>query len=308
MVNTPDCRAVIRGLWEQEAVQMQPEEFLEVFNHGALNEIIVDEFGQRVHSQLTRHSKKLRPFLRFADDLDAPLVEIDIVSSQPAILASITPALIERFAPECERAAPIFEALQHAFGFRKYQDICFYEDIYAYLARKWNEQYPKLPKTREDAKQIFLVAAYSDYSFLDGLNRKNLESKVRWREVRNPFSSNDKEVEDKAYKNLVSLLSYELFKTEFKALHEAFAALKQLDWSAFNPSRKGPYTNNCLLAQRIESGIVYGSWVPTLLGAGIKKLYTIHDAVVVREADEAHAREIIQGEIQKLGLKLKLNV
>jgi len=70
-----------------------------------------------------------------------------------------------------------------------------------------------------------------------------------------------------------------------------------------NPKR---YANNCLLAQRVESGLVFTVLVEALRLAGIERMVTIHDAILMRAQDEKGTRRIIQCEFERLTLKLRL--
>jgi len=306
LVDTPDSRRAIANLQLQKALQGTPEQFLEVFNHGAMNEVLVDEFGWRVHSKITNTSKHLRPFLRFANDQLSALVEIDFATSQPSILASLTPDLIRQFAPDCAEAIPLLEALQNEPSFQKFQHYCLEEDIYAYLASRWNATYPEEPLTRTQAKNIFFRAAYSNYQYLGRLDVIKLNAKARSFAASGSLSAAMQEAASRNAKSLRAVRSYHLFKSEFVAVHDFFAALKQLEWSSFNPSKRGCHTNNCLLAQRIESGLIYECLVKAVMEAGISQVVTIHDSLLVREADEPRVRAIIECELASLGVRLRL--
>ncbi|OGX85077.1 hypothetical protein BEN47_15275 [Hymenobacter lapidarius] len=241
--------------------------------------------------------------MRFLDRFDCQLVEIDLVNSQPGLFAAITPAHIKRFAPECAAAIPFFQAVKEKEDYKLFQRLCFDGTIYEYLQQEYNRAYgAKLLKllTRDDAKNIFYVGAFSDYDFMDS------QHEVVWEQKRDNallYGASDErvsEVEDALHK----VRSYQLLETLFPSLIHLFAQLKQLDWAALGAVKA--HSTNCLLVQRIESGLIFTVFVKALLAAGIEYVVTLHDAVFLREVDAPRARKIIEQEMRGLGLKLKL--
>ena len=92
-------------------------------------------------------------------------------------------------------------------------------------------------------------------------------------------------------------------KQEFETVHRLFTKIKALKWS-FNADS---YTNNCLLAQRIESNLVYTHIAKNLFEAGVNRFGTIHDAFLVKRKDEVKARRIIAATLRKLKITLQLD-
>ncbi|MBC6605368.1 hypothetical protein H8B13_00910 [Hymenobacter sp. BT188] len=302
LLDSPESRQAVDSLGLEGRVREPAENFLELFNYSPFNEVPIDLFGHRVHSRVVNLPRLLRPYLRFPDD-DSPLVEIDLVNSQPAILASITPALIKRFAPECKAAIPLFKAVQGDENYQRYQQLCFDKTIYETLQKSFNETYGehlRKPLTRDDAKDVFYAGSFSDYEYLETETLAHLSGELH--EVLQ-FDQDEQAIQ-KCEERLHGLRCYLIFKKEFPAVHSLFRQLKALDWSAIN--RGEPHSNNCLLAQRIESNLIYTVLVKSVLEAGISQVVTIHDALLVRRQDEKRARALVEQELRKLNLKLKL--
>ncbi|MBH8556724.1 hypothetical protein [Hymenobacter negativus] len=294
-------RAAIEALWAENSVRLTAEDFIDIFNHSPFNETVVDFFGNRVFSQVVYSPKSIREFYRFRDDLDSPIVELDIVNSQPAIFASLSANLIMRFAPECDEAIPYFEAVANCEDYQFFQQLCFDGTIYETISDRFNRMYGEklmMPLSRKDAKTVFYTAAYSDYEYLDSLNIHEVQHKL------NSSLAYGVETDIEKYqKQLHSVRSFEVFKSLFPSVHRLFTQLKTLNWPHLCAKQ---YANNCLLAQRVESSLIFTVLVKALVNAGIEKVVTIHDAIFLREQDEAQAREIIQTELSNLNLKLKL--
>jgi hypothetical protein len=300
ITDTRESRALIEELFAKNEIRLNGDDFINLFNYSPFNETVIDDFGYRCHSQVVNTPKELRSAMRFSDDLNSELVEIDIVNSQPAILASINAELIKRFVPECGAAIPLFEAMEGEAEWAEFQAQCFNGSFYETLADKYNQLYADrivTPITRSEAKEAFYVAAFSDYEYMEALNLKAQED-ILIDLVRTGLDS------DRQKEKVNSIRSYTAFKTLFPTVHQLFRDIKNLDWSKINPSKK--HSNNCLLAQRIESGIIYTVFTKSLIEAGIEKIVTIHDAFFLRKQDEARARKIIQQEMKSLNLNLRL--
>ena len=298
LLDNPECRQVVEQLAAEQRISHPAALYFELFNHSPFRLVVIDIFGGRVHSEVVNSPKPLRPSMRFRDRPDDRLVEIDLVNSQPALFASITPALIKRFAPECAGAIPLFKAVKHKEDYQRYQRLCFDGGFYEYLQTKFNRTYGDQllkPLTRDDAKNIFYVGAFSNYGFLDCQHEATWEKKrddaIRWEEPDKVLS----QAED----TLHAVRSYHLLKQLFPSLVELFAQLKQLDWTALG-CKKG-HATNCLLVQRIESGLIFNVLVKALLAAGIEYVVTLHDALFLREVDAVKASKIVKEELNKLG-------
>jgi hypothetical protein len=181
--------------------------------------------------------------------------------------------------------------------------LCFDGGFYEYLQTEFNRTYGDQllkPLTRDDAKNIFYVGAFSDYGFLDCQQEATWEKKrddaIQWSEPDEVL----RQVED----TLHAVRSYQLLKQLFPSLVELFAQLKQLDWTSLGCKKE--HATNCLLVQRIESGLIFNVLVKALRADGIEYVVTLHDALFLREVDAGRARKIVKEELNKLGLKLKL--
>lgn len=302
LVDTLESRRVIDQLYAERSVRVDAERFLDMWNNNLFHDTSVDSFGRRVHGPLTSAPRELRPFMRFRSDLQCPLVEVDFVASQPSLLASITPKLIKKFAPECALAIPYFRAIEGDENWEFYKTTCLNNreghGIYELLAQAFEREY-NVPLTRNDGKAIYYRASFSNYRALNYLNTKAVENELDWQMV-----NGDAKARHKAASNLFTLRSYHVFKTVFPRVHRLFNDLKRLAWTIDGQGEL--HSNNCLLAQRIESGLVYNTLAKSLQEAGITKIVTVHDAFFIRDQDEPKARRIIQKELKRLHLGLRI--
>jgi hypothetical protein len=305
LLDTSECRAVLDDLYANKKIHVQSEDYLEFFNNCPISVPVVCDFGHRAHHKVVTKNKRLNPYQRFKDDLDSRLTEIDIVCSQAAILANINAKLIRTFAPECSSAIRIFEKYANDKKYKEFQELCFTGLLYEHLRDEFNKFYGHAlvtPITRDDAKKIFFTAAFSNYDHYEQATHiANSQHKVN--ELLR-YGAGDDEL-DAALKTLFNKRAYYLFKNLFPAVWNLFDEIKQLKWG-FNPGKQ--HSNNCLLAQRIESGIVYTRFVRALFDNSITRMTTTHDSINVKEKDEERARKIIQKEISKLKLNIKLKI
>ena len=278
LLDNLECREVVERLAAEQRIPHPAALYFDLFNQSLFRLVVIDIFGRRLHSEVVNAPKALRPYMRFLDRPNDRLVEIDLVNSQPALFASITPALIKNFAPECAAPIPLFKAVKHKEDYQYYQRLCFDGGIYEYLQTEFNRAYgDKLlkPLTRDDAKNIFYVAAFSDYAFLDcqheGMWEMKRDDAIRWGEMDKVLSH--------AQDTLHAVRSYQLLKRLFPSLVELFAHLKRLDWTALGCKKE--HATNCLLVQRIESGLIFNVLVKALLAAGIDYVVTLHDCLVL---------------------------
>ena len=311
LVDTPECRAAIDAFHAQFNHRPTAAQYLDLFNNFPFAEPVADDFGARLHHEVVRLPKSLRPFLRFRDHQDQEVVEVDLVASQPSFLANITPKLIEQYAPECAEAIPYFEKYSQDETYKAYQQHCFEGTIYEHLRDEFNKRYGSslvAPVTRDDAKNIYYNAAFSNYKFKEKADNPASLAKTEARLAKHLAAFN-LEGAAKASATLFKKRSYTMFKELFPALHQLFADLKDLNWD-FNPSKdKGKtkkFTNNCLLAQRVESGIVYLNLVKSLVNAGIERFTTTHDSLNVMKCDEKLARRVVKVALKQARLKMQL--
>ena len=302
LVDSAGSRQAITQLYAAKSVRVDADRFLDMWNNQVFHDVTTDAFGRRVHGPITSAPRELRPFMRFNTDLDSPLVEIDFVASQPSLLASITPKVIMKFAPECASAIPLFRDIEGDANWELYKATCLDtrpgHGIYEFLAQAFEAEYG-VPMTRDQGKDIYYRACFSNYKFLATLNVENAEIELDYQMI----NGGEKQREEAA-SNLFTLRSYHVFKKAFPRVHRLFKDLKNLTWKIEGQGK--PHSNNCLLAQRVESGLVYTGLVKALKENGIEKMVTIHDAIFLRVQDEARARKIIQKELDRLKLNLKL--
>ena len=312
---------------------------INTFNYNPFKPFRICDFGIRLHSGITNILKPIREFIRFAGNLESKLVEIDIVASQPWFLSIITPALIKKFAPECSDAIPFFRKYDKHPDLIKFRKLCPIKDsdntdaigIYKYFANAYNNMFGE-NFTRNDAKHICFRAFYSNYAKHEKLTLDKCQAKLvvaqnalldaqsHYKDMARFGDQNQcKEakngllVAQKRVKFATSLVfthkCIKMFKSEFGGVYELLTAIKGLKWD-FERGSKTAYTkyyaNPALLAQRIESNIVYTIVVPALVAAGITKVVTIHDSFCVLEREASDARKVIIRALNLLKIKPSL--
>ncbi len=269
------------------------EMYFHYWNTNPLKGCGVDAFGKRVHSVVTNMPKVLRRCLRFIDDPTMPVAELDIVNSQPFFLSVLSAVLVDTFVPECAAAVAIcrrYEANADYIWFRK---LCGNGLIYEELSKQYENRYGCSygvadNDAREVTKGLVYGVFFSDYSkAVNGLNR------VSYTE------------HSKLKKNF-----FRLFMDIFPSVYSSFKEIKSLYWS-FTVNRQGvhkQYANNCLLAQRLESAIMFDCLLPALLDRGINCVVTVHDCCIIRRADVAAVKRVMLDTFQSLGLHPEIKV
>lgn len=304
LIDTPESRAVITTILTQASLpDVCPSTMIDLFNHDVDKRFVVCDFGRRVHAAITRMHKLLRPFLRFSDSIASELVELDIVCSQMFFLAAASSNLIKKFAPECAEAIPLFKAAEDKEDVVKFKRLTEAGTIYEYIQEQYEIAYG-IVITRPQAKVVCYTAFFGSY-----VNMAKGTVQQRQEEVAIASLFGTTAQLKRAEKRLESKKCYELFKSLFPHLHDLFFKIKRLDWQFGQNGTQKPkrYANNCLLAQRIESGIMYTRVVKALVAEGITDVVTVHDALVVKKQDAAKANKIFKREMNKLGLKPKVS-
>jgi hypothetical protein len=338
LLDNNETHKIIEDHYLKRGVPYSPDlatAIIDQFNHSPFQRVAICPFGGRLHAILMRTIKSLRPQVRHEDYLDIPFVEIDIVASQPWFLSIVSPNLIRRFAPECSDAIPYFEEVEKEKDVIKFRKLCARKPngIYEHLRDKYNAKYGE-NFTRNKAKSICFRAFFSDYSRKEKLTVAKCERSLKRYEKQlskanahrdTSLSNDDYEVQmaaeqaltsatkrvNRATKRLFTQKCYELFKEEFENMHRLFWNIKKLKWDFERGCKNGEtpkyYANNALLAQRLESGIVYTVVAKALFDNNITRIATIHDSFMVPVNQEAKARKVIKKAFDDLGLKPRFN-
>ncbi|MFC6222703.1 hypothetical protein ACFP2F_05575 [Hymenobacter artigasi] len=346
LLDTPACRVAVQALYDRQSIKYPPSTFITLFNENPFRATLVCDFGHRLHDQVVNLPKSLRPFLRFKNDLDTEVVVVDMTNSQPFFLSAATPALIREFTPECGTAIPFFEDMGAAENYLLFKQKAQQGQVYELLRDRYNEKYRGergfVPVTRDDAKLICYIAFFSNYKFRDAAapisttldSLEAAEARILSEELRAASATKQFELRSRTFnggacpvawgrydhaqdrhrkalhrpaklrETIFKKQAYDLVKSEFADLHTLFRKIKSLSWD-FNPGKR--HANNALLAQRLESSIMYCCVVKGLVEAGITDLVTIHDAVLVKKPQEEEVRKIFLHELGKLNLFPQLN-
>ena len=251
---------------------------------------------------LTRTHKALRPHIRFQSALDIPLVEIDFVASQPSLLACVTPKLITKLAPECQAAAPLFKAIEHDSNWAAYRALCLNtapgQGIYDKLAYAY-EQMWGAAMTRDQGKEIYYRAYFSNYAWFQKRSLPQIEATHIYM-----VKHGNERARIRSAAKVFTKRCILMFERYFKRVYDLFSDLKHLDWNV--EGKTAPHANNCLLAQRIESALIYQYLVKAVREAGVLDVVTIHDALFIKTTDEAKVRKVVQKVLGRLKLNLKI--
>ena len=300
LIDTPESRQTLQGIFTNRGLELQPEDYIEFFNHNPFRPEHVDPYGFRCHNPVTSQEKVMRPYQRFADDLGEPLSVLDFVASQPALIANINAALIKKLVPECSDVIRYFKEVEHDEQYLKYKKLAMSGNIYEYFVKKFNETFPySTPIDRDKAKEIVYVSFFSNYDYKEAA--KPIEHTLQ--ALKQSILQGNESMIAKLQQTLFKKQAYALLKQEFPAVHRLFTNIKTLKW-AFN---EDSYTNNCLMAQRIESNLVYIHIAKNLFDGGVTRFGVIHDAFLVKKKDEAKARKIIAATLRTLNITLKFS-
>lgn len=269
-----------------------PETYFEYFNNYPLKKVGVDRFGNRLHSVITNMPKVLRKCLRFNTAPTVPVVEIDIVNSQPFFLSAVTSQLIARFVPDATAAIPIFEKYEHCADVIKFRNLCRDGKIYEYLQTAYEIDFGSIcegssKQKRDYTKKLTYSVLFGDYSMMDANLSKNGRSELS--KIKNRF--------------------YRKYKEEFEHVYSLFKEVKalQMTCTVNNKGERKQYANNCLIAQRLESGVMYSHIVQACINEGYTEIVTVHDCLIVRVDEYDKIKSLSLHEFQQLNLNPKFN-
>jgi len=266
------------------------EYYFTYFNSSPIKSIGVDAFGNRLHSVITNMAKIIRKCLRYQSSPAVRTIEIDIVNSQPFFLSAVTSELIAKYVPVASEAIPIFCKYENDNNFIKFKNYCRDGRIYEYLQAAYELDYGSVCKgTKEEQRDFTKTLTYSalfgDYELKD-----------------NTVLAGIKEIDA-----IKKQQFYLVFKEQFKAVYNLFKEVKALQWS-FTVNNKGErkqYANNCLLAQRLESGVMYNQIISACVGSGYEEITTVHDCLLVREDEYSEIKEIAEKAFNEINLSPK---
>lgn len=98
-----------------------------------------------------------------------------------------------------------------------------------------------------------------------------------------------------------------IFKEQFKSIYELFKEIKSFSWACTvnKDGERKQYANNCLLAQRLESGVMFRHIVQAVIDHDISEVVTVHDCLIVRVDQYDIVKAIADNEFQNLKLNPK---
>jgi hypothetical protein len=266
------------------------ESYFTYFNNMVRKPVGIDKFGNRVHSIITNMPKILRQCLRFNTSPTEPLTEIDIVNSQPFFLSAVTSALIKQFVPDAYEAIPVFQRYENEGNSLLFKNLCADGEIYEYLLKEYEIEYGVMnngnnKQRRDYTKRLVYSVFFGDYNLKEAVAIEKIKGKL----------SKDKHQ------------FYLVFKKSFPIVHKLFSELKSMQWDCTINKRgeRKQYANNCLLAQRLESGVMYSHIVQACIDNGFTDIVSVHDCLIVRKSEYDTIKSLSLHEFQTLNLNPK---
>ncbi|WP_210517118.1 hypothetical protein [Hymenobacter terricola] len=267
-----------------------PETYFNYFNNSPLKRVGIDKFGNRLQSVVTNMAKVIRRCLRFKT---SPLIrnrEIDIVNSQPFYLSSVTGDLIRQFVPDASEAIPVYERYENDSNFLEFKELAREGTIYERLQADYEKQYGAIcdgddKEKRDFTKKLTMSALFGDYDLKDSTVIEELTNEL-------------------VIKKMQFFL---IFKEQFQSIYELFKEIKSFRWNCTvnRDGERKQYANNCLVAQRLESGVMFKHIVQAVIDHDITEVITIHDCLLVREDQYDIVKAISDSEFQNLNLNPK---
>jgi len=245
-----------------------------------------DSFGHRLHHPITTMPKEYRKHLRFKENLDEPLVILDIKNSQPYFSSVIVNKdLINAHLPEFKPMLEHIAQFEKKPDFLLYRKLCVEGRLYEFLMEGMGGK-PKdaqaSHKVRGQIKELFFASVLFSRTRVFG-------EKSRFRES---------------------------FRLAFPSVHKMFQEIKRLNEtilpdlkSIIRPTGKkfkyeksnNAYKLVACLMQRAESAILFHVISPRLLAAGIRYV-TVHDSIILLPEHVEQALQIINISFESLGL------
>ena len=257
------------------------EDYIYLWSNNDLQFPIRCKFGNRLHSKLTSTKKALRKFIRFrsdvqSGDLDKDLIDVDFKNSQLYFYSILTPNLISNLLPNLSSVIPILNKYQGFSDINKFNVLCQKGVIYEYFRWVFNKKY-NLRLNRDDCKKACFVSIFSNYK---DKSRRLSGEKISLDKKDIPYTDS---LGKRIYTQKFSDFAWQVFTAEFPNLAEMFKEIQQLKWSnlsggTINPSED--FTNTSLLAQRLESKVVFDHIIPKLEAQELK-VCTIHDSFLI---------------------------
>lgn len=226
-------------------------------------------FGERFHTSFTRLPREYRAFLRIKG-VSEPLCSVDISNCQPFLVSLIIshPQIVKQILPEFTPVLDKIERL-HLLTALHFDELCTDGGIYEF----WLENRHDL-NNREEAKDEFIKRILFD-------------------------SEN--------YKKKKYEFAKQRFKTLFPDVAEVIALMKNIDEKEL-PLIKDLYLDKngkfggkkyyhktiSAMCQRLESRILTGLIVPSLIKNNLGPFLTIHDSVIIPESKSLHAKKIFE--------------
>lgn len=250
-----------------------PQDFLYAFNNNLINGTI-DSFGNRLHTNVTSLKKEFRKYLYFDGLDDEEVCEKDFANSQFYFLAFANKFVSQYPSSEFNFINSIYNKYESEADFQEFRFVCSRGEFYQNLIDDFNLQFD-MNIDKKLLKKILFKLVYGDLKIWKWKYEK---------EGMNIQASLKKQCRISLTDSVLGI--YQILLAKYPSFLNIMFELKSTRWT-FNTSKKGKSTNNCLLAQQIESDIVYDKICSYLLKNGITQFTTIHDSFIILKRDEA---------------------
>jgi len=247
----------------------------------SLSWFVVDEFGRRFHTKLTRMKKELREYIRFEGFEAQKLINWDIKNSQPYFLSICsTPGLIQKMIPEFTPIAELARQYGESEDWKEFSRLCVDGGLYErFVSEGLTEE--EFKKERKKFKNLMYAAVlfckkrvFKENKVFQQQFKKAFPSVFAFTESVRKCSAND-------LPELINIIHFQNIKSKkFKN----------------DSSRLMP----CLL-QRMESAFMFKLIAPKLIAKDIPFI-TIHDSFMVLESDKDRVKSIIENCFQEQGV------
>jgi len=247
----------------------------------SLSWFVVDDFGRRFHTKITRMKKELRQYIRFKGFENQKLVSLDIKNSQPYFLSICSkPGLIRKMIPEFAPIAELARQYGESEDWKEFSRLSIEGGLY----------------------ERFVQEGLTDEAFKEG--RKKAKSQMYAAVLfckKRVFKENKvfQQQFKKAFPNVFAFTA-SVRKCSANDLPELSNIIHYQDKKSKKHKNDSSRLMPCLL-QRMESAFMFKLIAPKLMTKDIPFI-TIHDSFMVKETDKDRVKAIMEDSFIKQGV------
>lgn len=246
-------------------------DIMHAFNDGLICHDIVDTFGERLYTPISGTWRPLRQFLRFRDEPNKELVELDIANSQAYFSAAcMNPRAIKEVIPEFDPISVELSEMCATSDYKMYLHICQQGLIYEYWASTFDMTMP-------EAKANFLSSIVYNRAGSKRRKKARLYFDIHFHTVA------------------------KMFKFVKSRKEDVLPFIKDI-YVRNGKFEKTYHKNLPLMMQRMESRIIIKRVCPVLIEKGIRFLI-VHDSFIAEPENIPLIKSTIEGEFFKIGIR-----